>query len=166
MRVTLELPKSELFRLQTFVDDIIELTNNEFDYSIEDLISLVYLDLLQSVRKGKLKHSQFADKLLSLYNEYLAPIVKEEWQPINEYKMVRVQKTIPREGFIKYPFLLKKRSVLRGEVLLMDLYGPEKDRNGITIHVLISLILIDFANEIRKGLSQRRIQSILRSINE
>ncbi|MFF2531387.1 hypothetical protein ACFVS2_21005 [Brevibacillus sp. NPDC058079] len=164
MPISLELPKRELLRLQTFIDDINEL-DQEADFSMERLIAFLYMDLLQDSRKGKLKNRPFSEKLLTLYQEHKAPKLREAWKVVNQYKMIRVEEPVPAShSMTSYPIQLRKKHVLRGEVLLMDLYGDEKEKIGIKVSDLIALLLIEFADEIRKGPTQKRIQSIMKAI--
>jgi hypothetical protein len=165
MNISLEVPRRELLRLQTFIDDINEL-DHELDFSMENLISFLYSELLQDSRKGKLKNRPFAEKLLLMYKEYKIPKMKVTWKQVTSYQINRVEEPIPKSQlFISYPIQLRKKHVLRGEVLLMDLYLDEKEKIGIQVADLITLLLIEFADEIRKGPTQKRIQSILKAMN-
>ncbi|WPS85332.1 hypothetical protein SMD22_01510 (plasmid) [Brevibacillus halotolerans] len=164
IQLLLELPKRELLRLQTFIDDINELDHNG-NFSIESLIAFLYTDLLQDSRKGKLKNHSFSEKLLAMYREYKIPKTKETWKVVDQFKMVRVEEPLPRSQLmVNYPIQLHKKHVLRGEVLLMDLYGDDKEKIRIQVSDLIVLLLIEFADEIRKGPTQKRITSIMKAI--
>lgn len=163
----LEIPRHELLRLQTFVDDINELVEDEIDFSLEDLTGLLYNNLLHTARQGKLKLRPFADKIISLYNTYKAPVIKSTFEQIDDYRWTRVEKEIPRrKKFVPFPIQLHKKSVLRGDVLIMDIFKNQQLTIGITISELIALLLIEFSNEIEAGLSAKRIRSIIKMAQE
>ncbi|ADO60010.1 hypothetical protein [Paenibacillus polymyxa] len=165
MEVSLEVPKRELLRLQTFIDDINEL-DRDIQFTMEDLIAFLYGNLIQDARKGKLKNRPFADKLLSMYKELKEPKMRETWKLVSPNQMSRIHESIPRShSFVYYPIQLQKKYVLRGEVLLMDLYDEEKEKIGIKVADLITLLLIEFSDEIRKGPTQKRIQTILKGLS-
>lgn len=157
----IELHKADLFRLQVFVNDVIEQGGNEFDYCIEELIGVLYVEFIRKVRDGSLKYPSLTKKLTEFYQQYKAPTFEDIWEEVNPYQIKRTSKRVPRNrGFIAYPIEMDKRGVLRGEVLLMDLYGEEKERIGINVADLISYLLLDFCSDIKKGLTIKRITEL------
>lgn len=164
MTLTLELPKYELCRLQTFVDDLVELSDHEFDYSLENLIAIVYQDFLVSVRKGKIKIPSFTERMLKMHQLYRGEETESVLQPINEYRYQVIQVKVPNKNqLIYYPVPIDKTKVLRGEVLLMDMFRYYKEDAPITLSELISYLLIDFAEDLRKG-NTRRVSSMLKTL--
>lgn len=162
--LVLEIPKYELLRLQTVVDDLIELCDNEIDYSLDELIFFVYYDIVYQARCGKLKYSSFSKRILELHKKYHEPIVEAVFTQVEENHWTRIEKAIPRDNrYIQYPIKLERKHIVRGNILVMDIMRHLKEEIDLGLNELLTLILIDFVSEVEKGLTMKRVKAMIES---
>lgn len=160
--ITLEIPKYELLRLQTIVDDLIELCDNELTYSLDELIFFVLHDILYQARSGKLKYASYSKRMVELYKQHHEPKVEALFVMVGENHWSRVEKAVPRsKRFIQYPISLKAKDAVRGNILLIDILRRTTEEIDIKLDELLTLILLDFVSEIEKGLSMKRVKAMI-----
>ncbi len=132
------LPNKLYLRANVLIDDICELTQEEF--TLADLLLLLYQDWLLEVRKHNNIPSMFTRlnvrdmKTPSLYmNNKEVTMNKEE-----------------TEGYQEFRFRLMRKEVIRCEVLLQEIedYYPG---HPFTVESVLEILFIDFMNEFIKS---------------
>lgn len=162
----LRVPKYEYFRASMFVEDILDLTDNELEFDLVMLINLLYEDFLNHVREGT-NQLNLASKLMMKRDNYLNPtIVVEDHIQVNENHTRFIDRKITKPiEFVKIEFLLNRRTALRGEVFLMDLTAASNQHLQLTLNELITILLLDFVKEVQKGNTKRIINRIIQNLS-
>jgi hypothetical protein len=149
--LSLRLPSSSIIRAKVLCEDVSIIGDLEKEFTISDLISLLYDQFLLEVRNG--------EGLDLLYNRVMVrtsslPIVKTANGIYQEVKEKRLGKVMIK---------LDRSEALRGEVLLDDMAGLYPD-HGFRLEELLELITYDFINDIPKKTNRLIVRQILQKI--
>lgn len=157
--MSVKLPHYEYFRLEMFIEDLMELTDHELNMEMVDLIAILYDDFLATLTSGT-NQQELAKKLLVKRDKYLFPkqVIDDHIQ-ITENHTRFIERVVKKKvRWVQINVSFSRKSVLRGEVLLMDL------SIDLTLEEMITILLIDFATKLKEGNSASVVKSILRSI--
>lgn len=150
---SLKVPNQLYFRAKILCEDITDLSG--FNFCVEDLIYLLYRSFLQSVKE--------IDDPLSIYNLIFVrlksnPKVKKKGHVIAFH-------TNHEESVQFVNISLKKKFVMRGEVLLRDLENMVPG-HPLTVEIILETLLIDFIMEYQKGNSRNIIAELITKLEE
>ncbi|MET1167575.1 MULTISPECIES: hypothetical protein [Bacillales] len=163
----IQLPRYEVLRANSFLDDVMELTDHTIHLNIEDLIALLFQQFLIQVRSTA-KFSTLGQKILNKKIE----LAEKEHRIVTSFKEVNpnhwalVEKKVPIKMKSKQITVeLHRKYIERGEIFLYDLIkiSPKFD---MTLEELISILVIDFVHEVEKGNSKKVMEQIIKSLEQ
>ncbi|MDP4084699.1 MAG: hypothetical protein Q8934_08810 [Bacillota bacterium] len=159
VKLTISVPEYDLKRASVFVGTINELIEDEVDelFTIEDLIVLLYKDLLRQIDIG-MNLDTFARAIESKLNDFEKTNVKvhhylknlEENISLDEIRQQMKQKKQVQNQEVYFSFRILKKYVLKGEVLLHDL-NELYPKIHLNVEELIALRFKDIMREIKAG---------------
>lgn len=157
----LNIPKSLYFRGEIFCDDIEDLSNVQFNQY--HLMEILYNDFLMYIKRNPNPQVIYS-KLLQL---------KESDVPIYTYtkdmsknqlsNIIDMAKQTNGEHYKVFQFRMKKKSALRGEVLLADLYEAFPEHQ-FTLESVMELLYCDFICQIKRGDGEKAVESIVKTL--
>lgn len=150
---SLKIPNYLYFRGKILCEDVTELSG--YPFSMEDLVYLLYRRFLTSVKE--------IDDPLHVYNLLLVRVPDKAQLKKRGSLIDALYKD---EETVQYINLkLKKKYVLRGEVLLRDLENMIPEHN-LTVEKLLETTIIDFLKEYQNGNNSRVINSLIQQLEE
>lgn len=161
-----KLPHYEVLRANSFLDDIMELTDHTIHLTLEDLIALLYHQFLVQVRSTS-KFSTLGQKIL---NKKIELAEKEQrivttFEQVNPNHWALVERKIPTKMKTKQITVEFHRKYLeRGEIFLYDLIKISP-KFAMTLEELISILVIDFVQEVERGNSKKVIDQIIKAFD-
>jgi hypothetical protein len=154
----------DFMRADVFLEDLAELAGG-LTLSMDQLISLLYEDFLFKVRETKDLASVF--KALKRMKEELS--YKNRYQdlfPGDENRLILRNKfTLEKARLLKLQVRIRRKSALRGEVFLMDIRQFDSFFH-MTLEELMSLLLINMVDHVRKGEQSVIVRDILQHFSE
>lgn len=159
--LTFQVPVSTYLRAEIFCEDIMDLAEDEANFTQEDLIDLLYYDFLHYAKKNpnpKAIHSLLvtlhrnSGKVMNLVNKdggSVYNVIHRE----NKQHMQTVRLTC------------KRKLALRGEVLLADMEEVFPN-HGFTLEDVLEYLYCDFINKFRTGDNSEAVKTILRMLDD
>ncbi|WP_066297409.1 hypothetical protein [Bacillus sp. FJAT-29937] len=157
--IELKLPLYEYLRGKVFIEDIVDLYEEEeesIDISINQLIDILYIDFLSQIKKG-VSFENMANYLVSKKQQYLSPptsqkrIMKRVNTNLFTFKTVEEEVSITPEEESQHAYItlkIKEAALLRGEVFLHDL-TPYLAGHSLQIEEVIIILYLDFIEKIK-----------------
>jgi hypothetical protein len=165
--LTITLPYYEFLRGKIFLEDLrdnfVEETPPPF--GLDDLIYLLYNDLLTQIKRGVASPEQIAQYLLTGVNRYfLVPTIEKRiMKPITqtsfefeiiEEEDIEVQQEKGKTAYIT--IRMKESEILRAEVLLHDLEPYLEGK--VSIEQVIAITYLDFIEKVKSGGNSLTVQ--------
>lgn len=149
---SLKIPNHVYFRAKILCEDVKDLSG--YNFEVQDLIYLLYRSFLHSVKE--------IDDPLSIYNLVFVRInSKPQVKKSGNFITLNY-----REEAIQYVNIsLKKKYVLRGEVLLRDLENIVPG-HSLTVETILETIFLDFIKEYQSGNSRNIINELINKLDE
>lgn len=163
----IKLPHYEVLRANSFLDDVMELTDHSVYLTLEDLIALLYHQFLIQVRSTA-KFSTLGQKIL---NKKIELAEKEQkivttFEEINPNHWALVEKKVPSKMKTKQITVEFHRKYLeRGEIFLYDLIKISP-KFSMTLEELVTILVIDFVQEVEKGNSKKVMDQIIKAFEQ
>ncbi|MFD0051512.1 hypothetical protein ACFVHQ_19705 [Actinomycetes bacterium NPDC127524] len=164
--LTLTVNYYDYLRGKVFVEDMLDMYEDvpsSFDIAV--LIHLLYDDFITQIRKG-IDNKQIAGFLIAGKKEHLSNkkeqkrVLKALNQHIFAFETIE-EDIVPENGDnekeASITIRMKESEVLRGEVFLHDL-SPYLMDEHITIEELITILYLDFINQIKENGNSTSIQ--------
>ncbi|MVP02098.1 hypothetical protein [Paenibacillus lutrae] len=162
--VVLAIRGSELdfMRAEVFIEDMLELAEDDsLDFSLEELLSAIYMDFLSKVRSSS-ELTHFISTLQQIRKE-LTPRKKiQRLDEIDDNHLTLQEHAIPdvKMRYCKLNFKMLRKAALRFEVFLMDLNRLDPSFY-MTVEELLSLLFMNFIAAIQKGNQSQLIRQML-----
>lgn len=146
---TISVPNELYFRAEVLCDDVLQMREQEKEYTQGELVQHIFLDFLDEVRK----HDSNVGAIHTRLN------VRRQQLP-----MVNDQPLLPAKSHTSVQVRIDREDVLRAEVLLQDLsyFVPN---HGFHVENLIEVVYLDFLLEYTKGRRKNVIKEILEYID-
>ena len=134
-----------------------------FDLAV--LIHLLYRDFITQIKKGT-EFKQVAGFLLSGKEEYLGKkrtekrVMKALTEHVFSYESMEeevIEAKSEKEKEAHLTIRIKESEILRGEIFLHDL-SPFLNEQHITIEDLLTILYLDFINQIKKHGNSEKVQ--------
>jgi len=164
--IRVRLPQYEYLRAEMFVEDLLDLCDDEVSLGVDDLIAILYKDFLDTIARGA-NQKELVFKLLDKRDKYLKPSeVIKEFVNISQNHLHLTEKVIPKKiKWVVMQLEFSRKAALRGEVFLMDLSQLDP-KFQLTLEELISILVIDFVTQLKAGNDAKLIQSIIDNLQD
>ncbi|MCY8737538.1 hypothetical protein MOD71_18705 [Bacillus haynesii] len=140
-----------LLKAKSLCEDIAEQAEDEFKLS--DLINLLYMDFI-----GRVKRSADLASLNEIYRRIL--VRRENAVRLSVHNGEKFELGSGDEAV--YKILMKRDYVLRGEIFIYDVCGPDAD---MTIEVILETLLTDFVQAFMRGNGQQLISRLIEALD-
>lgn len=156
----------DYIRGEVFIDDMFDINDDVprgFDLAV--LIHLLYKDFLTQIKKGSI-NEQVARFLLSGKARYLGEkkinrrVMKALTEHVFTFESIEeeiIEEESKREKKAYITIQMKESEILRGEIFLHDL-SPYLSNQNITIEDLLTILYLDFINQIKEQGNSDKIQ--------
>ena len=146
-KFSLKVPNYLYFRAKVLCEDVYDLSG--YDIKVEELVYLLYRGFLQTVKEY--------DDPLSIYQLVFVRVSGN----VTVQKKGRFFLLEEKDDSVQYLNIsLKKKYVMRGEVLLRDLELIIPD-HGLTVELILETLFIDFMKEYQKGNTRKTIANLI-----
>lgn len=168
MMLRLELRPYDILRAEVFLDDLYECTDEEVKLDVIELVALLYSGFLKQARfakKSSLKN--LANRLMQKYDGWLdtREVVRSYQEQKPDHWVLVEQVKENKSQVASLDIEMRRKSVVRGEVLLRDLHELVPSFT-LSLEQLISTLFIDFIAQVKSGKTAELIDALLQSMNE
>lgn len=145
----------DFLRAEILLEDLNEVTNQEYTHlTITDLILLLYYDFIHQIRHME-NSIEVARNILD----------KKKYYFLNYHAAAKEHRSQQKKVWLEYRMRIRRNLLLRGEIFIQDL-SMNYPWFEITIEQLISMLFMDFTNELRKGNTSKHIRRIIQQLDE
>jgi len=156
-----EFPDYEVLRAQVFIEDLTDKLEDNSNFTIIDLISLLLKDFLHIVSTTT-KMETLKDSLLAKKAQYLAKTerVEEYVEVAPGHAALRVRDKPRRVRYYELELSIPRKTALRLEIVLYDLEQLFKTFQ-MSLDQLVSIVFLDFVYHLKTGKQKDMIKRFI-----